>query len=267
MRIRVVTAAAVLGVVGFAGIAAATDQPASHELLAAGGLPRDLMTAPVTGEPFSAMWVNEIVRTLADGTKVTRHGHHFVARDSMGRERIEMRLSVAKDGKQEQKLIFVTDPVAHTLTTWAEGTTGPKIASVAKIKDPTGKMPTAAQPKENDSRPQPQVTTESIGSQVIDNVVATGEKTTTIVPAGRSGNDQPITKTHEIWTSEELKLVLLQKWTDPRTGVRTTQLSDFTRAEPNAALFRPPAGYQVKTAEQTLRELAQKLEAAADAQE
>jgi len=64
-----------------------------------------------------------------------------------------------------------------------------------------------------------------------------------------------------------LKLVLLQKWTDPRTGIRTTQLADFSRTEPNAALFRPPAGYEVRTAEQTLRELAQKLEAAADAQE
>ena len=31
-------------------------------------------------------------------------------------------------------------------------------------------------------------------------------KTTTIVPAGRSGNDAPITKMHELWTSAELKL-------------------------------------------------------------
>jgi hypothetical protein len=260
-------AAVVLGLVGVAAMAGASDQPSVHELVAAGGLPRDLMTAPVTGEPFSAMWVNEIVKTLADGTKITQHGHHFVARDSVGRERIEMRLGAAKDGKPEQKMVFVIDPLAHTLTTWAEGTTGPKVASVAKMKDSAGRVPTAAQPKENDSRPQPQVTTESIGSQVIDNVVATGERTTTIVPAGRSGNDEPITKTHEAWTSDELKLVLLQKWTDPRTGVRTTQLADFSRAEPNAALFRPPAGYEIRTAEQTLRELAQKLQAAADAQE
>lgn len=266
MRFRVMAAAALV-MASLAGIAAASDQPASRELVAAGGLPRDLMTAPVTGEPFSAMWVNEIVKTLADGTKITQHGHHFVARDSAGRERIEMRLSAAKDGKPEQKMVFVMDPVAHTLTTWAEGTTGPKVASVAKMKDPSGKVPTAATPKGNDSRPQPQVTTESIGSQVIDNVVATGEKTTTIVPVGRSGNDQPITKTHEAWTSDELKLVLLQKWSDPRTGVRTTQLSDFSRTEPNAALFHPPAGYEIRTAEQTLRELAQKLQAAADAQE
>jgi hypothetical protein len=102
---------------------------------------------------------------------------------------------------------------------------------------------------------------------MIDNIPAMGERTTTVVPVGRSGNDQPITKTHEVWTSDEMKLVLLQNWSDPRSGVRTTQFADFSRTEPNAALFRPPAGYEVKTAEQTLRELAEKLQGAADAQE
>jgi hypothetical protein len=213
------------------------------------------------------MWVNEIVKTLADGTNIKQHGRHFVARDSVGRERVEMRLNAANDSKPEVKLVIVIDPVAHTLTTWSEGSNRPKVATVAKMKEQKGGSPTAAKPKENDSRPQPEITTESLGSQVIDNVVATGEKTTTIVPVGRWGNDQPITKTHEIWTSDEMKLVLLQKWADPRSGVRTTQLADFSRAEPNAALFHPPAGYEIRTEEQTLRELAQKLQAAADAPE
>jgi len=265
MRFRV-AAAAVLGLVGVAGVAGASDQPAPEVVVAAGGLPRDLMAAPVAGEPFSAMWTNEIVSTLADVTKITKHGHHFVARDSAGRERVEMRLSAAKDGKPEQKLVFVIDPVAHTLTSWGEGTNGPKVASVVKFKEPSGKVQ-AAKPKENDSRPQPEITKQDLGSQIIDNLPATGEMTTTIVPVGRSGNDQPITKTHEIWTSDEMKLVLLQKWSDPRTGVRTTQFAQFSRTEPDAALFHPPAGYPTKTAEQTLRELAEKLTAAADAQE
>lgn len=263
MRLRLWVAVA--AVLATAAIAGASDQPAAHEVIAAGGFPRDLMAAPVTGEPFSAMWVNEIVKTLADGTKITQHGHHFVARDSAGRERVEMRLRAAKDGKPELKMVFVMDPVAHTFTSWVEGANGPKVATVAKMKEPKGVVtPTVTK---NDSRPQPEITKQDLGSQMIDNMPATGELTTTTVPIGRSGNDQPITKTYEVWTSDEMKLVLLQKWSDPRMGVRTTQLADFSRAEPNAALFRPPAGYQVKTAEQTMRELADKLQAAADAQE
>jgi hypothetical protein len=265
MRLRLV--AAVLAVAGVAGVASANDQPPAHEVVATGGLMSSLMAAPVTGEPYSAMQTTETVRTLADGTKITQHGHHFVARDSAGRERVEMRLSAAKDGKPEVKLIFVIDPVAHTLTSWGEGTTGPKVATVAKIKEPTGVAPTAAKPKQNDSRPQPEVTKQDLGSQIIDSVPASGELTTTVVPVGRSGNDQPIPKTHEVWTSDEMKLVLLQKWSDPRTGLRTTQLAQFSRTEPDAALFHPPTGYQVKSAEQSMRELAEKLEAAANTQE
>ena len=125
-------------VIGFAGFAAASDQPATHEVVATGGLVHSLLAAPVTGEPYSAMVTNEVVRTLADGTKITRHGHHFIARDSAGRERVEMRMSAAKDGKPEVKLVFVIDPVARSLTTWVEGANGPKVATVAKIK--TGAM-------------------------------------------------------------------------------------------------------------------------------
>jgi hypothetical protein len=93
----------------------ASEPPRSREVMAAGGLPRDLMAAPVTGEPFSAIWTNEIVRTLSDDAHITKHGHHFVTRDSAGRERGKMRLLAAKAGKPEQKLVVVIDPVAHTI--------------------------------------------------------------------------------------------------------------------------------------------------------
>jgi hypothetical protein len=42
-------------------------------------------------------------------------GHHFVTRDSAGRERGEMRLLATKTGKPEQKLVVVIDPVARTI--------------------------------------------------------------------------------------------------------------------------------------------------------
>jgi len=264
MRVQLMVA--IVALMGVAAVAGASDQQAPEPIVATGGFPHDLMVVPVTNAPYSAVWVNQIVTTLGDGTKITKGGHHFVARDSAGRERLEIHLGAAKDGKPAQKLIFVIDPVAHTFTSWGEGTNGPKVATVAKMRD-MGATPTAARPKQNDSRPQPEITHQDLGSQIIDNLPVTGELTTTVVPIGRSGNDQPITKTHEVWTSDEMKLVLLQKWTDPRTGVRTTQLEKFSRTEPDATLFHPPAGYQVKTAEQTLRELAEKLQKAADAQE
>jgi hypothetical protein len=49
---------------------------------------------------------------------------------------------------------------------------------------------------------------------------------------------------------------------DPRTGAMIVELQDFSRAEPDAKLFRVPPGYTVKTALQSLKELEEKLEAA-----
>jgi hypothetical protein len=82
------------------------------------------------------------------------------------------------------------------------------------------------------------------------------------VPVGRSGNDAPITKTHEVWTSQDLKLVMKQRSEDPRIGVTTVELEEFSRAEPDPALFRAPKGYTVKNALESLKELEEKLSAA-----
>jgi hypothetical protein len=65
-----------------------------------------------------------------------------------------------------------------------------------------------------------------------------------------------------VWTSQDLKLVMKQQMEDPRTGTTIVELQDFSRVEPDAKLFRAPAGYTVKTALQSLKELEEKLEAA-----
>jgi hypothetical protein len=109
------------------------------------------------------------------------------------------------------------------------------------------------------TRPQPVITTENLGSEMLGDVPVQVTKTTTIVPPGRSGNDSPITKTHEVWMSQAMKLVLKEQWDDPRTGVRTVELKDLQRAEPNPAYFRAPQDYKVKDLKQTLAELEQKL--------
>ena len=56
-------------------------------------------------------------------------------------------------------------------------------------------------------------------------------------------------------------LVLKQVWNDPRSGERTVELKDLSRVAPDPSLFQPPAGYEVKDAGETLKELEQKLDA------
>ena len=133
------------------------------------------------------------------------------------------------------------------------------------IKLPAARKDTPPAPAERnpaeDPRPQPIISTEDLGTKTIQGLETTGKRTTTIVPAGRSGNSAPITKTYEVWTSADIGLVVKQVWNDPRFGERTVELKDLSRVAPDPALFRPPAGYTVKDAVESLKELEQKLEA------
>jgi hypothetical protein len=238
---------------------AQTTTPANKEILSNGGLLHSLLAAPVIGQPYSATQVHSTRQQLADGTNITHSGHHFIARDASGRVRVEMRLANASDGQPETILVFVTDPVGHTITTWVTGPKANKVASVVKI--PAEKPTAKAAPAHirQDNRPQPIITTEDLGTDTLQGMPVSVVKTTTIVPAGRSGNDAPITKTDEVWTSADMKLVLKEQWEDPRTGQRTVSLEKLDRADPNPALFHPPAGYTVKDVLQSLKDLEEKL--------
>lgn len=259
--------ACVVGMAMVAPLARAQGGASGGEVLSNGGVIHTLVAEPVTGEPYSATQVHKTVRTLEDGTKVSHQGHHFVARDSAGRVRVEIRTGKGKDGQPDPAMVFVSDPVSHTVTTWSTGQEAKHIATTTKLSGEQRPARRVAQTTTEDpSRPQPIVTTENLGTQMLNGVAVTDVKTTTVVPAGRSGNDAPITKTREVWTSDEMKLVMKEEWTDPRTGVRTIELSQFSRAEPDEALFHAPKGYEVKDMKQTLREVAQRLNEVADSQ-
>ena len=230
------------------------------EVLSNGGVIHTLVAEPVKGEPYSAMQVHKRVRRLEDGTKISHQGYHFVARDSAGRVRVEIRTGKGQGGQPDSAMVFVSDPVAHTLTMWSTAQDAKHVATMIKLSgERTTARPAVRTTKEDPSRPQPAVTTENLGTQMLNGLAVTDVKTTTLVPAGRSGNDAPITKTQEVWTSDEMKLVMKEEWTDPRSGVKTVELSQFSRTEPDGALFHAPKGYDVKDMKQTLREVAQKL--------
>jgi hypothetical protein len=250
-------------VAALAGAQSASSGGEKKEVIANGGVASSLIAAPMIGQPYSAQVAHHESQKLADGTTVSHAGHHFVARDSAGRVRVERRMAKGKNGEPDTVLVFVTDPVAHTLTTWMAGpTVQNKIASVVKI--PEERRQEAAQPQVKNASAgplQPVSTTEDLGTVMLEGLPVTDVRTTTVVPVGHAGNDAPITKTHEVWTSPDLKLVMKQQSYDPRTGEITVELEQFSRAEPDPALFHAPKGYTVKSALESIKELEEKLEA------
>jgi hypothetical protein len=91
-----------------------------------------------------------------------------------------------------------------------------------------------------------ETTTEDLGQQVIEGVAATGTRTTTVIPAGSIGNEQPIKIVSEQWFSPELKVLVMTKHSDPRTGETTYRLTHISQAEPARSLFEVPADYTLK---------------------
>jgi hypothetical protein len=86
---------------------------------------------------------------------------------------------------------------------------------------------------------------EQLGSRQVEGVKATGRRSTTTIPAGRIGNDRPIQVVEEQWDSPELNMVVLSRFSDPRTGVVEYRLTNINRSEPRADLFQVPSDYTV----------------------
>jgi hypothetical protein len=82
--------------------------------------------------------------------------------------------------------------------------------------------------------------------KTLEGVPVEGRKTTTVIPAGQVGNEQPITITSEEWRSPDLNVLVMTRHFDPRTGESTYRLQNIVRAEPDRSLFMVPADYTVK---------------------
>src|SRR5262249_9476243 len=86
---------------------------------------------------------------------------------------------------------------------------------------------------------------EDLGQQTIEGVVATGTRLTTTIPAGAIGNEQPIKIVSEQWMSPDLKVIVLTKHSDPRTGDTTYRMLNIARSEQARSLFEVPPDYTV----------------------
>jgi hypothetical protein len=221
----------------------------------------------VTGAPYSAEQVTEHVQTLADGTHITQPAQTTkLYRDSAGRTRTERSFplppGVLSKGSDTPSFIEIFDPVAgahytleprnHTARRMSmpsppppppPPTTASGAPASRMIRQPAQRSAQSDPPSQGQP-PRPQFSRESLGTQT-EGVPAEGSRTTVTYPIGAVGNDGPITTITETWTSSELKMVVLSKNSDPRSGESTTRLTNISRAEPDPSLFQIPADYDV----------------------
>jgi hypothetical protein len=230
----------------------------------------------VLGSPYSATVVNESVQTLADGNRIVQKTTGSTARDSEGRTRNDAALPMIGNMSPAgaPHLVFINDPVAQASYTLnldektahvmggkivvKTGSGGPEAAGDAKWFARTSVLPSlstvqlapmgatvsiSAQKMDLDKE-QAESRSEDLGVQVIEGINAEGTRTTRTISAGEIGNERPIEIVTEVWTSSDLKTIVMSKRTDLRSGEQTFRLTNIVRSEPDPSLFTIPADFK-----------------------
>src|SRR5437588_9940747 len=228
------------------------------ELLGFGGMHGGKV---VTGAPFSAVAVSETNQTMADGNHISRKTQSNIFRDSQGRVRRELTLvgfdPLAASG-QPKSFVVINDPVAgvtyllHPDQKSAENMGKPFATMGGAIREEMrNKMASRAEREIANGN----LKKEDLGTQTIAGVVVQGTRITRTIPASQSGNEKPITITHERWYSNDLQTVVMSKRSDPWSGETTYTLTNIQRSEPDASLFSVPSDYTVTQGRAGLRRM------------
>jgi len=239
----------------------------------------DFDAEPVKGAPFCATITTEHTQTFSDGNRIHTTENSTLCRDSEGHTRREASLNLLGAATQNSapKLITIMDPVAgfrymldnenkiaHRMAILsplnAKAVAGNEAGTAAIQAKGEGVMfyqrvgtegPNMVMNKdvffkkggEEQNGPAPK--SENLGDESIDGIHATGTRITTTIPAGKMGNEQPISVTSERWYSPELKVTVMTKHTDPWAGELKTQLTNVNTSEPDSSLFVVPSDYKV----------------------
>jgi hypothetical protein len=215
------------------------------------------MGSVVPGVPYSGESVVTVKLTLYDGTRIERNVTARFYRDSAGRIRREqtiLGLAALNPSSDSEMIVTIVDPVAGVVYALNPGSRTahripidrralggqppppppPPPAPAGGVTDPAAPPPPPLPPKE-----------ESLGTRQIQGLTAIGRRTRQTIPAGRIGNDRPIEITDERWESPDLKVLVLSRHHDPRTGDVEFLLKNVRRAEPPPALFTVPPDYTI----------------------
>jgi hypothetical protein len=204
----------------------------------------DIFVTPIPDAPFSA--VIQVQRTLVQkGGVFNLRTVREIGRDSRGRIYNEKRqlLRVGDTATPELLGVLIYDPQTRISThldprthTFETGTVSrpPETVPPALLASPTGT-----------NLPQNQyVKEEDLGVHEIDGVSAHGVRETQNIPAESSGTGQEVVITDEYWYAQDLRINLIVKHSDRRTGSVTMTVTHIARTDPDPARFTIPEGYK-----------------------
>ncbi|MDQ1472446.1 MAG: hypothetical protein QOJ99_3926 [Bryobacterales bacterium] len=199
--------------------------------------------AYVTGAPYSGVEVMQSQEVLADGNTITKKRQASVSRDGQGRVRIEETITPpAASGKQPFTQITILDYVGGNRYLLDSST---MTAHQSPLRIPPARNGNMTPPTGRAGGPQ--IVRTTLPAQSVNGLPSTGTSLVETIAAGQIGNERPIQITRTVWISNDLKIPVQIRSSDPRFGTTSMDLTNVTQAEPSPSLFMVPAGYTVKS--------------------
>jgi hypothetical protein len=197
---------------------------------------------PIPNAPFSGVVNIERTMVRKDGSVMQFKSTREVARDTRGRIHNEARVLIPVSSTETPELLNIhlydprtrisTEVDVRRRTFWTRFMDHPPSTEAPSIRfaAPDGSAPSSEFTKQ-----------EHLGIREIDGVLAHGIRQTQTVADENDGKEVVITD--EYWYSQDLRINLMIKHSDPRKGMTTMTVAQVTRTEPAPAFFEVPEGY------------------------
>lgn len=205
----------------------------------------NIFLTPVPNAPFTALVEVQRTRIRPDGSVINLRSIRNVARDSIGRIHNEARTFIPATSTDTPDVVHIHlyDPRTRIST---ELDAPNRIFYTQTISHPPSTVPPTVRYGSPSGTGVPQndfSKEEDLGSQEIEGVLAHGVRETQIIPAEGNETGKEIAITDEYWYSDELRINVVMKHSDPRTGTTTLAVTHIARGEPDPALLEIPEGY------------------------
>lgn len=211
-----------------------------------GASAQDIFITPIPNAPFSAVVDVERSSVGRDGSIANSKTVREIARDGSGRIHNESRDLVPVSYTKTPRIvrIHIYDPQTRVSTYldpnertfWTETVSHPPSAVPPTVRFGA---------QTGDGLPQSEFAQEEdLGTHQMEGLSVHGVRETQMIPAENGGTQGEIAITDEYWYSEDLRINLMVRHSDPRTGTVTMTVSEVARTEPDPAFFEIPRNYK-----------------------
>lgn len=213
-------------------------------------MPKEIGVSCRKHKPFTAVARTTLSRVFASGTQRTVTTEDRIARDSEGRVLSEQHAPWTEDPAQPIYYVNILDPRKleriHLDPQQHTASTHPVDQRFA-----WDYVPYDGTQYKLTTKPGVTVHTELLGNNEINGLKCWGQRTTYLFEPGTfQGNQQPVTRTLEVWYAKDLgtDVRIVAHDPDPKAGDQQTDLVDIKYGEPDPSMFVPSAGYSIQVA-------------------